>query len=346
MARWKAKKRTAENKSRREKQKDSEKEHTGAWHVRKIAKYCICPRIYGSRGSKSCFAKSGECVQSHLSDEKLKFARCCGTKHILKSKCKKNTPCSDHFLKLGWGKMPCCGAVCCVLVSLHRKMVGNFDKATCGWSFGFERKCAMCKENNSQGPKHTQVEDVPARKQFLASDKHPPCRERPTPSCPKVRGRNRVLNAFLPLQNKQLSHHKLAQLLRVQYLPPAHRAANNWHGWHYLVYGTSWWQADNASQPWHHFQFKMHKRHHPETIFGSRYVEKWHATVARSEFSSQNVKNMTAGHFFACGCHKLHAALGRSSFPNQDAKNMKVWGHFQRDRIDVEKQWNSLTVDN
>ena len=39
------------------------------------------------------------------------------------------------------------------------------------------------------------------------------------------------------------------------------------------------------------FQVNMYKTHQGRTTFGSWDVEKWHATVARSAFASQNVQN-------------------------------------------------------
>ena len=60
-----------------------------------------------------------------------------------------------------------------------------------------------------------------------------------------------------------------------------------------------------------HFQVKMHKTHQVRTTFGSWDVEKVHAVVARSTFSSQNVQN-TPGpdHFWKLGCRKSARRCG------------------------------------
>ena len=68
--------------------------------------------------------------------------------------------------------------------------------------------------------------------------------------------------------------------------------------------------------------------HHLGTTFGSSDVEKWHAAVARSTFSSQNVKNMRgSNHSWMDRCRKVHAIVARIALPSQsqNVKNMRVW---------------------
>ena len=55
-----------------------------------------------------------------------------------------------------------------------------------------------------------------------------------------------------------------------------------------------------------HFQVKMYKTPHGRTTFGSSHVEKLHAAVARSTFSSQNRKKLTVSdHFLKFRCGKI-----------------------------------------
>ena len=54
-----------------------------------------------------------------------------------------------------------------------------------------------------------------------------------------------------------------------------------------------------------HFQVKMHKAHQVRTTFGSCDVEKVHAVVARSTFTSQNVQSTPGSdHFWQLRCRK------------------------------------------
>ena len=101
--------------------KSQKKEDPGARKGRKVAKHCIFPMICGSGGSKSRLAKAaGAEPAGQMRDGKLhafvarstfrsqnvqntpgsdhlwklrcrKSARCCGAKHISKSKCTKHT---------------------------------------------------------------------------------------------------------------------------------------------------------------------------------------------------------------------------------------------------------------
>ena len=53
--------------------------------------------------------------------------------------------------------------------------------------------------------------------------------------------------------------------------------------------------------------------------------ENWHAAVARSTFSSQNVQNTSA--FWSSDPEKKHAAVARSTFACQNVQNTS-WGRF------------------
>ena len=60
-----------------------------------------------------------------------------------------------------------------------------------------------------------------------------------------------------------------------------------------------------------HFQVKMYKTHQRRTTFGSCDVEKVHAVVARSTFSSQNVQNTPwSDHFWKLRCRKSARRCG------------------------------------
>ena len=64
----------------------------------------------------------------------------------------------------------------------------------------------------------------------------------------------------------------------------------------------------NGTRLWReaHLQVKMLKTPHSRSHFGSSDVQKWHAAVARSTFSSQNVKNTTfAEPFWKFRCSKM-----------------------------------------
>ena len=60
-----------------------------------------------------------------------------------------------------------------------------------------------------------------------------------------------------------------------------------------------------------HFQVKMYKTRQLRTTFWSWDVEKWHAAVARSTFSSENVQNTSASdHFLKLRCWKMARRCG------------------------------------
>ena len=69
----------------------------------------------------------------------------------------------------------------------------------------------------------------------------------------------------------------------------------------------------NGTRLWReaHLQVKMHKTPHGRSHFGSSDVQKWHAAVARSTFSSQNVKKLTGSdHFLKFRCPKMAHRCG------------------------------------
>ena len=110
-----------DQKKEEQKRKSQKKEDAAARKGRKVAKHCVFPMICGSGGSKSRLAKAaGAEPAGQMRDEKLhavvarstfasqnvqktwcsehfwklgcrKSARCCGAKHISKSKCAKHS---------------------------------------------------------------------------------------------------------------------------------------------------------------------------------------------------------------------------------------------------------------
>ena len=119
--RWdESEKRRAEER-RSEKRKNQKKEDAGARKGTKVAKHCVFLMVCGSGGSKSRLAKAAGVEPSgQMRDEQLhavvarstfgsqnvqstpfsdhfwkltcrKSARCCGAKHVSKSKCRKHT---------------------------------------------------------------------------------------------------------------------------------------------------------------------------------------------------------------------------------------------------------------
>ena len=110
---WTDEKQSREETERRERLEEirvEKKEDADARKGRKVAKHCVFPMIWGSGGSKSRLAKAaGAELAGQMRDEKLhafvarstfpsqnvqntpgpgrKSARCCGAKHISKSKC-------------------------------------------------------------------------------------------------------------------------------------------------------------------------------------------------------------------------------------------------------------------
>ena len=119
--RWEESEKRREEERRSEKRKSQKKEDAGAPKGSKVAKHSVFPMICGSGGSKSRLAKvAGAEPSGQMRDEKVhatvarstfpnqnvqgtpapdhfwklrcrKSARCCGTKHISKSKCTTHT---------------------------------------------------------------------------------------------------------------------------------------------------------------------------------------------------------------------------------------------------------------
>ena len=107
-----------------------------------------------------------------------------------------------------------------------------------------------------------------------------------------------------------------------------------------------------------HFEVKMYKTLGVQTTFGTWDVEKVHAVVARSTFSSQNVKHTSSGPLLAVemskkctplwreahfevkmyktpqcrttfgswDVEKVHAVVARSTFGSQNVKNTREFG--------------------
>ena len=85
-----------------------------------------------------------------------------------------------------------------------------------------------------------------------------------------------------------------------------------------------------------HFEVKSVKNWRSRTTFGSCDVEKVHAVVARSTFSSQNVQNTPfSDHFLTLRCRKsvekVHAVVARSTFRSQTCKKLRVLSLFWRE---------------
>ena len=68
---------------------------------------------------------------------------------------------------------------------------------------------------------------------------------------------------------------------------------------------------------------------------GQRRSQKLHAVVARSTFSSQNVKRLTfSEHFlkFSSDVKRFHVVVARSTFSSQNVQNMSASDHFLKFR--------------
>ena len=104
--------RQREEESRREKtekRKSQKKEDADARKGRKVAKHCVFPMIGGSQGSKSRLAEAaGAEPARQMRDEKLHAVVARST---FRSQNVQNTPFSDHFWKLRYrNSARCCGA--------------------------------------------------------------------------------------------------------------------------------------------------------------------------------------------------------------------------------------------
>ena len=122
------------------------------------------------------------------------------------------------------------------------------------------------------------------------------------------------------------------------------------------------WEMKNYTPLWReaHFQVKMYKTPGVRTTFGSWDVEKVHAVVARSTFSSQNVQNTPGSdHFWKLRCRKSarccgarhiskskctkHTRFGPLLEVEMSKKCTPLWreAHFQVKSV---KNWRSRTT--
>ena len=96
--RWEESEKRKEDERRSEKLKCQKKEDAGARKGRKVAKHCVFPMIFVSRGSTSRLAKAaGAEPAGQMRDEKLHgvVARSTlGSKNVI------STPFSEHFWKM------------------------------------------------------------------------------------------------------------------------------------------------------------------------------------------------------------------------------------------------------
>ena len=126
------------------------------------------------------------------------------------------------------------------------------------------------------------------------------------------------------------------------------------------------WEMKNCTPLWReaHFQVKMYKTPQRRTTFGSYDVEKVHAVLARSRFSSQNVQNTLVGPllevamskkctplwreahfevkmfktlgvrttFGGWDVEKVDALVARSTFQSENVQNTRASDHFWRFR--------------
>ena len=100
---WEESERRRAEERRSEKRKGEKKEDADARKGRKVAIHCVFPMICGSGGSKSRLAKvAGAEPAGQMRDEKLHAVARCAFQSLNAHK----TPCSDHFRK----SARCCGA--------------------------------------------------------------------------------------------------------------------------------------------------------------------------------------------------------------------------------------------
>ena len=89
------------------------------------------------------------------------------------------------------------------------------------------------------------------------------------------------------------------------------------------------WEMKKCTPLWReaHFQVKMYKTHHSRTTFGSWDVEKVHAIVARSTFTSQNVQNTPCSdHFWKLRCRKSARRCGAKHVSKSKCTNHTILG--------------------
>ena len=95
-------------------------------------------------------------------------------------------------------------------------------------------------------------------------------------------------------------------------------------------------------------QVKMLKKQHVRTTFGSWDVEKWHAAVARSTCSSQNVQNTPCSdHFWKLGCGKMaHRCGAEHIFKSKCTKHNMLVGPLLEVRMskDGTRLWREAHI--
>ena len=64
------------------------------------------------------------------------------------------------------------------------------------------------------------------------------------------------------------------------------------------------------------------------STFWSSDVEKLHAALPKSTFTSQNAKKLTVWEHWSSDVEKLHAAVAKSTFTSQNVKELTVSEHF------------------
>ena len=107
--RWEESEKRKEEERRSEKRKSQRKEDAGAWKGSKAAIHYVFPMICGTGGSKSRLAKAAGAEPSgQMRDEKVHAVVARST---FRSQNVQIAPCSEHFWKLRcWKSARCCGA--------------------------------------------------------------------------------------------------------------------------------------------------------------------------------------------------------------------------------------------
>ena len=246
-----------------------------------------------------------------------KSARCCGAKHILKSKCTKHTilgpllevemlnKCTllwrEHILKSKCAKHTILGPL------LEVEML---KKCTLLWREAhFEVK--MYKTQHSRTTFGSwdveKVHAVVARSTFWSQN------VQNTPFSDhfwKLRcwKSARCCGAKRILKSKCTKHTLLGPLLEVEMLKKC----------------TLLWREA-------HFEVKMYKAHQLRTTFGSWDVEKVHAVVARTHFEVKMYKtHHSRTTFGSWDVEKVHAVVAGSTFRSQNVQSTRGLDHFWR----------------
>ena len=78
-----------------------------------------------------------------------------------------------------------------------------------------------------------------------------------------------------------------------------------------------------------YFQNKKYKAHHARSTFGSWGVEKWQVTVVRSVFSNKEIQNTPCSeHFWKLGCEKMAGHCGAKHIFKSRNQNTPCSEHF------------------